>query len=515
MPNPVLTLLRYGRDVRRLSVPALFAIALLGLALRIWSARGGLWVDEAWSAVFAARARTPLGVFLEINHDNNHHLNSLWMQLWGLGASPLALRSLSIATGTLTILVAGAIGARQGTVSALVAALLFAVSPILVNYGSEARGYAPMLLAAMTMIWRIARVLDDSQRRSAWTAWGLGGVALLGLFSQLTMLFFLVAIAVWTVWVTARRMPIDAALRSTIRLLLPTIGACILAIATTIGAAAVSATGMQVGDYSGFSLASWASAMTTLVGATLGLPDMGQGAGRSGGQWGVIVAIIAVARLGLGIRHRRSIIGPFAIVAILVFPAIFPLLQIGNSGFPRYFLLTAVAILLVVAEGIASALVPSRDATQWDATRWDATRWDRRRWGGVLAMLGLAAIVVASLCEDVAQAALRRGDPGAAIATMAARAPHGAIVMVDYLRPVAVLRVAAAEARYPLAIVGDCPARRFLQVDPHPHARVLPTIVRCGRPYRRLVVRRGARLSGVDGALYERADFAARGQDAH
>lgn len=501
--NLVLTRMSYDRDVRRLYRPALFAIALLGLALRIWSARGGLWVDEAWSAIFAARARTPLGVFLDINHDNNHHLNTLWMQMWGLSAAPLALRSLSIATGTLTILVAGAIGARQGVVHALVAALLFAVSPILVNYGSEARGYAPMLLAAMTMIWRVARVLDDPQCRSPRTAWGLGGLALLGLFSQLTMLFFVLAIAVWAVWVMARRMPIEAALGSAIRLLLPSIGACILAIGTTFGAAALSTTGMQVGDYSGFSLAGWATAMTRMVSSTLGLPDAGQWMGR--GIVVVPVVAAAVAWLGLRVRSRRSAIGPFAIVAIAVFPLLFPLLQIGNSSFPRYFLLTAVAILLLVADDIAHALVQPRGAS----------RGGRRRWGGVLAMLGLGAIVVASLCEDLAQAALSRGDPGAAIATMAARAPRGAAVMVDYLRPVAVLRVAAAEAHYPLAIAGDCPARRFLQIDPSVHDRASPTIVRCGQRYRRLVVRRSARLSGVAWALYERADFATRGQATH
>lgn len=467
----------------RLDVPVLSAIVLLGLALRIWSARGGLWVDEAWSAVFVAQARTPLGVFLDINHDNNHHLNSLWMQIWGIGASPLALRSLSIATGTLTILAASAIGARQNVVHARVAAMLFAVSPILVNYGSEARGYAPMLLAAMTMIWRVAGVLDDPGEISPRTAWWLGGLTVLGLLSQLTMLFFVFAIAAWTMWVLERRAPINAALKSTVRLLLPSFGACIVVIGMTIGAAVWSPTGMQVGDYSGFSPRSWSTAITTMVGSTLGLPDEE--------RWIVVTAIIAVVSLGLGSRNRRSIIGPFAIIAIVVFPLLFPLLQIGNSGFPRYFLLTTVAILLLVADAIASA---------------PGSRKGGRRRGDVLAMLCLGGIVVACVYEDLVQAALRRGDPGAAIATMAAYAPRGAVVMVDYLRPVAALRVAAAEARYPLTIAGGCPARRFLQVDLSAHESASPTAVRCGRRYRRLVVRRSSRLSGVDWALYERTD---------
>ena len=150
----------WAATARSSSWGSLAAIVALGLALRIVSARGGLWIDEAWSAVLVDRAATPLGVFVTINHDNNHYLNSLWMLALGFGADPLALRSLSIATGTLTILVAAAIGARRSTRHALVTALLFAISPILVNYGSEARGYAPMLLAATVAILVVARAIN-------------------------------------------------------------------------------------------------------------------------------------------------------------------------------------------------------------------------------------------------------------------------------------------------------------------------------------------------------------------
>lgn len=143
-----------------LSLPAAYALlAILGVAVwvRILSAHGGLWVDEAWSAVLVARADTPWAVFTSINHDNNHHLNSLWMQAVGYAAPPLALRALSIVTGAATVLVVAAIGARRSAAHALVGAALFALSPILVNYGSEARGYAPMLLCAVGAILVAAR----------------------------------------------------------------------------------------------------------------------------------------------------------------------------------------------------------------------------------------------------------------------------------------------------------------------------------------------------------------------
>src|SRR3954471_19649405 len=89
------------------------AFILLGLALRVARAQGALWLDEGWWSKQAHDAGTPLGVFLNINHDNNHHLNSLWMQLVGFDAPPLLARALSIVTGTAAILVAALIGARR------------------------------------------------------------------------------------------------------------------------------------------------------------------------------------------------------------------------------------------------------------------------------------------------------------------------------------------------------------------------------------------------------------------
>src|SRR6478735_8707503 len=109
-----------GADTARRRGQWLFAaIILFGLALRIAAARGALWLDEAWSAVLAHEAGTPIGVFVQINHDNNHHLNSLWLQLVGPGADPLLARAPAILAGTACILVAGLIGWRRGVLAGL------------------------------------------------------------------------------------------------------------------------------------------------------------------------------------------------------------------------------------------------------------------------------------------------------------------------------------------------------------------------------------------------------------
>src|SRR6185503_6530431 len=128
---------------------AVGAIAMAGLALRIVAARGGLWTDEAWSVVYAAQARDAAGVFLRINHDNNHHLYSLWLQAIGPAAAPLLARAPAILAGTLGIVVAALFAGRRSQAAGIVAALLFALSPALVVFGSEARGYAMMVLAAL------------------------------------------------------------------------------------------------------------------------------------------------------------------------------------------------------------------------------------------------------------------------------------------------------------------------------------------------------------------------------
>src|SRR5256885_11125333 len=71
---------------------AVAAAAAAGLLLRILAARSGLWTDEAWSMIYASQARDAAGVFLRINHDNNHHLNTLWLQAVRIRTPPWLAR---------------------------------------------------------------------------------------------------------------------------------------------------------------------------------------------------------------------------------------------------------------------------------------------------------------------------------------------------------------------------------------------------------------------------------------
>ncbi|MES3153162.1 glycosyltransferase family 39 protein [Sphingomonas faeni] len=457
----------------------LSAITLLGLALRLWSARGGLWVDEAWSAVMVERARTPLGIFTTINHDNNHHLNSLWMWLVGFGAPPIALRALSIITGTAAILVAAAIGAQRSPRHAFVTAALFAVSPIMVDYGSEARGYMPMLLALMTMVWLVLRWLaaTDDERGPCWK---LAALATLGLFSQLTMVFGLCAITLWVAVSLRSRHPRAIATPLTIRLLLPTIVATAAVFGLVFGAAAESTTGMQVGDYVVFSPAAIGHALVVMIAGSIG--------GLAAPTWIEGVATVCIALALAAVVRKRDPVAIFYLAAIIGLPLGLAVLRVGNTGMPRYFLVSALAIILLLASLLADGLGKSR-----------GTR--------IASGLILALVMVASIRDNLSQAALRRGDTGAAIAVMAALSPTGASVLVDHLRPIATLHVGAAGRGYPLRIRRECPAPAFLHVDLDDDAPAANTTARCKVHYRLLVVRRRAVLSGVDWALYGRADL--------
>ena len=104
------------------------------------------------------QARDPIGVFLRINHDNNHHLNSLWLQAVGMHASSVLMRAPAIPAGSLMIPAAALLFAKRSAAAATAAAALFAFSPIMVTYGSEARAML-MMLAVLLMVLLVAKVV--------------------------------------------------------------------------------------------------------------------------------------------------------------------------------------------------------------------------------------------------------------------------------------------------------------------------------------------------------------------
>ncbi|TKD50825.1 hypothetical protein [Sphingomonas baiyangensis] len=445
----------------RLPRPALFAIAaltLLGLALRILAARGGLWLDEAWSAIFARDAGDALHVLLAVRHDNNHILNTLWLQLVGWNAPPLAQRALSVASGTAAIPLAAFLLARRGTAPAIIAATGFALSPLLVTYGSEARGYAPMLLGLLAAIAIVDRWLirPATPPPAAPLALAIG----LGALAHLTIAFGYVAIAGWVMWHRKRE---------ALRLMAPA-GIALIGVATLL----LGGGDLAVGAYQPFALAHWYDGIGELVRFLLGAPERSKAALPP-------LAAALVAAWAIFVRDRLA---AHHLLAILAFPIAVALIQLGNSGAPRYFLVAGMAMLLLLADAIGRL-------------------WAR---GGVMrvaACVALMAFAVGSLATDLALIENRRGDPAKAIDAIVQRSPNGARIMIDHPRDAAVVEIAAAQAGARLAIdTGRCADYLFLSrdgSDPLPRAPV-----RCGARYRPIVTGHTTGLSGNHWRLYLR-----------
>jgi hypothetical protein len=445
-------------------------IAALGLALRIADAQGALWLDEAWSAVTARDVGTPLGVFLGINHDNNHHLNTLWLQLVGLDAPPWLQRGLSIVTGTVAIFVAGMIGARIGRMAAVCAALLFAVSPLLVTYGAEARGYAPMVLALVVVVLIVVRWLDDGKGRTV----PLALTVLLGMFSQLTMAFGLVAVALWVgfeLFFVAK--PERPPWGKASAILLPLLVPAMAVVAFVLRAAGPK--GLQFGSYEPFSWASLDDGVTTMWKFAFG--------GLSLWLAGLLLVMVWPRERSRGAKPGGELI-VFGLMALI--PAGVALLQLGNSGTPRYYLVAGIGWLMIVAIRAGERI--------------EAGGWQR-----IAAGLGMGAILAASLAMDWTMIRDQRADPGLALAAMRGRAPEGSTAAVDQARASAVLEAAAASSGYKLGVVkAPCPATPFLFIDRDGDQPFPDAPERCGAHYAVIAEAHPQSLSGTHWKLYER-----------
>ena len=441
-------------------------IALAGLLLRIVAAQGGLWTDEAWSATYAAQAGDPIGVFLRINHDNNHHLISLWLQAVGEGAAPWLARIPAILAGTAAIVAAALLVGRASKAGGVIAAMLFALSPMLVTYGSEARGYALMVLAALVVLLLVGDPRISRQRSVA-----IAVATLLGMLSHLTMIAVVVLVALW---VYLERRPADGpagAARSAARLIGPAIAVAIAVLALVFGAAATSPLGMQVGGYSLFAWADYRTALDDLSGWTSGLTALP--------YWLRLAAIILVAAW-LAFRSPAWLGPRGRLYAILILgvPLVAAVIQPGNIQFARYFLLSAIGLLLLSAEALGRLI-------------------EKGRAGRFAAAAGMAVVALLMLAQDRTIIEAQRGQPDQIVATLRQVSPHGARIAIQAPRLEAVAGLAAQRANYPLQLAADCASAAFVLAE----SSAAPV---CDGKMVRLASGRGTALSGDDWALYRR-----------
>ena len=436
----------------RLWWAAVGTIALAGLALRIAAARGGLWTDEAWSVIYAAQARDALGVFLRINHDNNHHLYSLWLQAIGPAASPLLARLPAIAAGALCVPIAALLMERRSKFAGFVAALLFAVSPMLVVLGSEARGYSMMLLAAVTMLLLVGDALDGRPARGA--SFWIAALALFGMLSHMTMAAPVVIATLWAYLERRSQAGPKAALPWTLRLTGPALATTAAAVVFVFTAAALSPTGMRLGGYDPFSAPHYAAA----------LDDLALWSAGFSAPWPWLVPLLlGLAAMLIALRPPQWLGSRARLYALLILaiPVAALVLRPGNTSFARYYLASGLGLLLLMCDWIGRGLA-GRTAVR------------------AAAAILIATLVGVSLCRDAQVIRVDRGRPAAALADMAAMSPSGARIAFAEPRLKAVVAVAAERTGYDARFAGSCSPADFVLAA---QSRWKPTparIERCG-----------------------------------
>jgi hypothetical protein len=306
------------------------AALLFGAILRRGSLGAEFWLDEIWSYDLSREAASVWDIFT-LRHDNNHHLNTLWLWLCPDAASWTLYRLHSLVAGLASIVLAALFARRWGTPDAVFAAFLMAGCYWLVLSASEARGYALAVCFALLALLALAHYLQIGSRRSLVLFW-LSSMA--GFLSHLTFVHAYLGFVAWTM---RRRSKERRSALDEIRFLLVCHG---VPAVFFVGFYLVSIRGMEIG---GGDREPVVDVLGRLISMGLGGPATGLG---------MIFALSgAVFLLGLGLwllAKRPGELWVFFAVAIVGSPALF-LLRPPAFLFERYFLIPFVFFLLLTA----------------------------------------------------------------------------------------------------------------------------------------------------------------------
>nr|WP_294851541.1 hypothetical protein [uncultured Sphingomonas sp.] len=437
------------------------AAALVGVILRVAMGRGGLWLDEAWSVVMAHDAGGPIGVIAGIHHDNNHPLNSWWLQIVGPAAPPLLARGLSIICSTLTIFVAARVAGRRSNLAGVMAAFMFAVSPMLVLLGSEARGYAPMLLALMWMIDR----LDHDADAPSLTQGAMIFAAAMGTLGHFVMLPSLFLLAAWQALAApgrwASRVQFAAARLG------PSIAYSMMVVVIVIGLAWSVQGGLTIGSATPFSWGRFALGLADAVHFSIGV-----------GPWALLLVPLLLMIAPPAQRRDLALWGCLG----LGLPIAAALFHPANSHIARYYLPSVAALLWLLAIRAGSV---------------------RRLRGLAVAAVGL--LVAASLATDAQLIRARRGEPDRPVALIMEQRPAGARLLLASERLSAPVKVAIWQKNADLAVTGPaCAPADYLLVDLEEGAAA-PVLIHCGQRWTLADWRPSPYRGGVGWALYRQS----------
>lgn len=325
--------------LRALELAALALIAAGALA-RAVALRTDFWLDEVWTFDFARRLASPLEVLTGIHHSNNHHLNTLFVYLLGPDLPHWAwYRLLSLAAGLGSIALVARLSGQRGRVEAWVGAVLAASSYVLVFHSAEARGYALVVFFALLSFQQLRLLLDAP----TWKRGALFGlITALGFLSHLQFVHVYAGAVAWSAWRAARaKGPIPGRLLALGRMHL-------VALVFLLALYWVDVRELHIGGGPSYDLLGVLGSTAALA---MGVPAI---------AWLTLLALavfVVLALAGIGrLARRGDDAWVFHLVAILVSPAVLLAAARPDVLFERYFVLSHVFLLLLLAELLGAGL---------------------------------------------------------------------------------------------------------------------------------------------------------------
>jgi hypothetical protein len=310
------------------------AIALmLAVVLRFWASFDQFWLDEIWSWMMAIQLRSPVEIITRLHHDNNHHLNTLVLYLFGKDAPFYLYRLPAVLAGIGTVLLCGWVARAWSRPAAVAATLLTGCSFLLIEYSSEARGYAYLMFFTMASFAAMQASLD--RPRAIWDVL-FGGCAVLGFLSHLTYLFAYVALVAWSVW---RRVHRDGWLSS--RHAVPFLFQILIPSGFLVFLYFIDLRHLQIGG--GDAIPIWtviAQAISVAFGGPLG--------GAATVAVALAVSFVGVLALVLLYRTGSDLWVPM-LTGILIVPVVVEVVTRPRSPYPRYFLVSMLLLQLLIS----------------------------------------------------------------------------------------------------------------------------------------------------------------------
>ena len=471
--------------------PALAAVTgatLLGCLLRAAASTGDLGLDEAWSLRLVAQVHGLGEVFWGISHDNNHVLNSAWLYLLGQDRPVCLYRLPAVAFGTLTVPALARLCWRRSPAAGVIAAVLGAVALPLVDFGSEARGYAGLVLATVLALDEGDRAVDAAitgdRERCRRASWRLGAAVGFGALCHLTMAFTAAVLGLATLArLAARTRRPWPTLAAATHIFWPSAVLVLPALAAFLTGILVRGR-FTIGDAAPFSLDALLHGYGGMMLLVSGLSDEAPA---------ILGVVGALALLAVTARHRlvapRSVV--LGITALAVMPGAIAAARLPNVGYCRYFSLCGLVLLVEMAEALG--------------TVWIMGPAGRRRAGAAILAMAAGSLVLDSLAIRTG-----RGGFGETLAIMRAegglRYATDHPVMADLLLGGAGRGSGVAPVAVPETAFCAAPPDWYIAVgtfDPLPDAAVtLGT--GCRVTYTMRKPYRASPLSGTQSTLYRK-----------